>query len=147
MYPQKHATHRYDDIIQLPHHVSPVRPQMPLIDRAAQFAPFAALTGYDSAIRETGRLTEEHKLLDASKIEILNQKLQILSAHLCETPEVIVTYFAPDRRKPGGAYISVTGQIKEIKRYEGVITMDDNQIISINQIYDISCNIFQEYDL
>ena len=100
----------YDDIIRLPHHVSQNHPQMSLRDRAAQFAPFAALTGYEAAVGETARLTAERRELDAQEAEELNRRLAALIARLPERPEVTVEYFVPDDRKAGGAYVSVTGR-------------------------------------
>ena len=96
---------QYEDIINLPHHVSATRPQMSMIDRAAQFSPFAALTGYDAAIKETGRLTDEKIEMDEEALNILNMKFQILVDSLDDEPEVTFTYFKPDERKAGGAYI------------------------------------------
>ena len=97
---------QYEDIINLPHHVSATRPQMSMLDRAAQFSPFAALTGYDAAIKETGRLTDEKIEMDEEALNILNMKFQILVDSLDDEPEVTFTYFKPDERKAGGAYIS-----------------------------------------
>ena len=93
---------RYDEIINLPHHVSKTRPQMPMSDRAAQFAPFAALTGYDSAIKETGRLTDEKIELDEEALTALDMKYQLLMDTFDDAPEVTITYFQPDERKAGG---------------------------------------------
>ena len=93
---------QYEDIINLPHHVSPTRPQMPMSDRAAQFAPFAALTGYDAAIKETGRLTDEKIELDEEALTALDMKYQFLMDALDDAPEVTITYFQPDERKAGG---------------------------------------------
>ena len=100
---------KYDEIRGLPHHVSKTRPQMPMSDRAAQFAPFAALTGYDSAIKETGRLTDERIELDEGALTALNMRYQLLMDALDEEPEVEITYFKPDERKAGGAYVTATG--------------------------------------
>ena len=100
---------RYDEIINLPHHVSKTRPQMPMSDRAAQFAPFAALTGYDSAIKETGRLTDERIELDEEALTALDMKYQLLIDALNEAPKVTITYFQPDERKAGGKYASQVG--------------------------------------
>ena len=102
---------KYDEIMGLPHHVSKTRPQMPMSDRAAQFAPFAALTGYDSAIKETGRLTDERIELDEGALTALNMRYQLLMDALDEEPEVEITYFKPDERKAGGAYVTATGAV------------------------------------
>ena len=93
----------YADIIHLPHHVSQNHPQMPMLDRAAQFAPFAALTGYEAAVGETARLTAERRELDAQEAEELNRRLAALIANLPERPDATIEYFVPDDRKSGGA--------------------------------------------
>ena len=104
----------YDDIIHLPHHVSQNHPQMPMLDRAAQFAPFAALTGYEAAVGETARLTAERRELDPQEAEELNRRLSELVARLPDHPEVTVEYFVPDNRKAGGAYVTMTGRVRHI---------------------------------
>lgn len=93
---------RYDDIIHLPHHISKTRPQMSMMDRAAQFSPFAALTGYDAAIKETGRLTDEKIELGEETKAVLDRKQSYLSDMISVQPEITVTYFLPDERKSGG---------------------------------------------
>lgn len=103
---------KYEDIINLPHHVSKTRPQMSMQDRAAQFSPFAALTGYDAAIKETGRLTVRKVEMDEEALHILNMKFQILVDSMDVRPEVTFTYFEPDKHKAGGAYVEVTGMVK-----------------------------------
>ena len=105
--------------MNLPHHVSKTRPQMPMSDRAAQFAPFAALTGYDSAIRETGRLTDEKIELDEEALTALDMKFQLLMKAIDEEPEASVTYFKPDQRKDGGAYLTETGKIGKLTSTSG----------------------------
>ena len=112
----------YDDIINLPHHVSSTRPQMSMIDRAAQFSPFAALTGYDAAIKETGRLTDEKIELDEEALSNLNMKFQILFENPDEQPDIAITYFKPDETKSGGAYLTTTDKIKKVDEYERIIT-------------------------
>ena len=104
----------YADIIDLPHHVSKHHPQMPMEKHAAQFSPFAAMVGHDAAIRETARLTEEQMELTGDAEAIIDGKLQMLQAHIKEQPEVIVTYFQPDEKKSGGAYVTVTGFAKKV---------------------------------
>ena len=103
---------KYAHIIDLPHHVSKVRPQMTMYQRAAQFAPFAALTGHSAAISETARLTDKAIELSESECEVLNQKITLLLAHLDEHPYVCITYFVPDSRKEGGKYTTHSGSIK-----------------------------------
>ena len=100
---------KYNGIIYLPHHVSKTRPQMPMSDRAAQFAPFAALTGYDSAIKETGRQTDEKIELDEEALTALDIRYQLLMDAFDDAPEVTITYFQPDERKAGGKYASQVG--------------------------------------
>lgn len=133
----------YEDIINLPHHQSTKRPQMPLKDRAAQFAPFAALTGYDAEIRETARLTDAKIELDESTLAILNDKLQIILDNLDTKPEVTITYFKPDTKKAGGAYIEHTGTVKRIDEYERTVIFMDMTAILIEDILDIQSAIFQ----
>ncbi len=127
----------YDDIINLPHHVSATRPQMSMLDRAAQFSPFAALTGYDAAIKETGRLTDEKIELDEAALNILNMKFQILVDSLDEEPEVIFTYFKPDERKAGGAYVDLTGKVKKVDDFERMIVMQNGVKIPMDDILEI----------
>ena len=130
-------SHRYDDIIHLPHHVSPTRPRMSVADRAAQFSPFAALTGYDAAVKETARLTDEQIELDENSKTILNEKLQMILERLGEQIEVQITYFRPDSRKSGGAYVTATGVVKKIDTYERSVIMADGTKILIDRIYEI----------
>ena len=96
----------YEDIIHLPHHVSERRPHMPLAERAAQFLPFAALSGYDDVIRETARYTGKKIQLDESAKAVLDQKLGILSQQITEHPQICVTYLLPDEKKEGGSYVT-----------------------------------------
>lgn len=133
---------RYDEIINLPHHVSKTRPQMPMSDRAAQFAPFAALTGYDSAIKETGRLTDEKIEMDEEALNILNMKFQILVDSLDDEPEVTFTYFKPDERKAGGAYLEVTGTVKKVDDFERLIVMQNGTKMPMDDILNIEGEIF-----
>lgn len=137
-------TKKYDDIIDLPHHVSKTRPQMAVIDRAAQFSPFAALTGHNAAIEETARLTEERVELDEYIKEALNAKLQIIADQLKEYPEIAITYFKPDEKKNGGAYITANGTVKKIDEYERVVIMTDEIKIPIDEIIGIEGKIFED---
>ena len=113
----------YEDIINLPHHVSSKRPQMPMLDRAAQFSPFAALTGYDDAIHETGRLTDEKIDLSEEEKEALDRKQQILMERLGDHPALTVTYFVPDAKKSGGAYVTKSGNLKKIDEFERLMML------------------------
>ncbi len=132
----------YDDIIRLPHHVSQNHPQMPLRDRAAQFAPFAALTGYEAAVGETARLTAERRELDAQEAEELNRRLTDLAARLKDRPKVTIEYFVPDERKSGGAYFTVAGRVRHISVPEKVLVMEDGTVIPLEDIVSIASKIF-----
>lgn len=132
----------YDDIINLPHHTSSSRPHMSAHDRAAQFSPFAALTGYDSAITETGRLTDKKVEMDEySKLD-MNERLCIIQCQMDEQPEVSITYFQPDKKKSGGAYITATGCVKKIDEYERTVVMQDDTKIPIDDIFEIDGELF-----
>ena len=139
-------TTQYDDIIRLPHHVSSTRPQMSLSDRAAQFSPFAALTGYDAAVKETARLTSSRIDLDDYAKESLNEKLLLIEERIESDPQIKITYFMPDDRKSGGAYVSVTGTVKKIDDYEHVVVMRDGKKIPINEIAEIEGDLFAELE-
>ena len=133
---------KYNEIMGLPHHVSKTRPQMPMSDRAAQFAPFAALTGYDAAIKETGRLTDERIELDVEALSALDMKYQLLMEALDEAPEVTITYFQPDERKAGGKYVSAVGAVKKIDDFERRITMRDGTRIPMDDVLSIDGELF-----
>ena len=135
-------TESYDDIINLPHHVSSSRPHMSSFDRAAQFSPFAALTGYDNAVKETARLTEERIELDESRKAALNERLCIIQDTLVELPTVIITYFQPDKKKSGGAYVTATGSVKKIDEYVRTVVMHDTTKIPIDEILSIDGEMF-----
>ena len=137
---------KYDAIMGLPHHVSKTRPQMPMSDRAAQFAPFAALTGYDAAIKETGRLTDERIELDVEALSALDMKYQLLMEALDEAPEVTITYFQPDERKAGGKYVSAVGAVKKIDDFERRITMRDGTRIPTDDVLSIDGELFSSLE-
>ena len=126
----------YEDIIDMPHHVSDRHPHMSVHDRAAQFAPFAALTGHGAAIAETARLTEEKHELDESQKAVLDQKLMNIMYNADEK-NVNVDYFVADERKSGGRYERFTGRIRRIDEYERVLVMEDGTVIPIDNIQDI----------
>ena len=130
-------TEDYSDIINLPHHVSRNHPQMPMMARAAQFAPFAALTGYDAVIHETARLTEGQMELEEYDNERLNRKYAELMTILDSHPEITVSYFKPDEHKAGGAYVTVTGQLKKVDTYEQLMVMENGTAIPIGNIMDL----------
>lgn len=129
--------HRYDDIMYLPHHQSTTRAQMSLHDRAAQFAPFAALTGHEAAIEETARLTEDEITLDDTALADINDRLYEISQHLSEQWKVSLTYFRPDAKKQGGAYLTDVGTIRKINEIEQFIIMDSGICIKMEQIIRI----------
>ena len=133
----------YEDIINLPHHVSSTRPQMSMLDRAAQFSPFAALTGYDAAIKETGRLTDEKIELDEDTKAALDMKQAYLIEMIDEQPEISITYFLPDTNKSGGAYVTVTGNLKRFDEYERLLILTDGKKIPMDDIADIESDLFR----
>lgn len=124
----------YEDIIALPHHVSASHPQMALADRAAQFSPFAALTGYEDAIDESARLTEEQIELDENAREELDEKLRQIRECGEAHPEITVTYFQKDARKDGGAYVTLTDRVKKIDEYARMISFMDGTVVRIENI-------------
>ncbi len=128
---------KYDDIIDLPHHVSPTRPHMPMPDRAAQFMPFRALTGYEDTVRETARLTEERSSLTEEEKAVIDGKLQLLSEKLSDQPQVTLTYFRPDRKKAGGAYVTLTGRLKKIDDHGGALVLAGGERVPIKDIVEI----------
>ena len=127
----------YDDIIDLPHHVSDTRPRMSRLDRAAQFSPFAALTGYGAAIKETARLTDERVELGEYELMELNAGIHMLMERIEEHPQVEITYFKPDERKDGGAYLTVKSRAKRLNEYERFILLEDETEIPFDDIYKI----------
>lgn len=135
-------TNPYDDIINLPHHQSATHPHLSAYDRAAQFSPFAALTGYEDAVAETARLTDKNVELDEYGKADLNERLNMIQETLGEQPEVSITYFLPDKKKSGGAYVTVTGGVKKIDEYEHIVVMLDATKIPIDDIAKINGEIF-----
>ena len=129
---------KYEDIINLPHHVSSKHPQMSLYERSAQFAPYAALTGHGDAIKETGRLTTDRLELDEEEKEILDRKMYIIQENLQNRHKIRFTYFIPDLKKDGGKYVEYTGIVKKIDTYKNVIIFEDKTEIKINEIVDIT---------
>ena len=131
------AEEKYADIIDRPHRKSPTRPHMSNYDRAAQFSPFAALTGYEAAVEETARLTDEKIELTEDQKYLLDEKLRLLVERGEDPPTVRITYFVPDKRKEGGSYETVMGRIKEIHAYERVIILTDKRGIPLDDLWDI----------
>lgn len=138
--------HRYDDIMNLEHHVSTDHEHMSIFDRAAQFSPFAALTGYDGAIKETARMTDYKIELDEAAKSILDEKLRIVQEQLSRQQEVEFVFFRPDELKTGGAYISLRGIVRKIDKYERVVVMQDGTRIPVEEIADITGEMFQTLD-
>lgn len=140
--PNKTAQEAYGDIINLPHHELKTRKRMPQINRAASFMPFAALTGYDETVKEVARRTDQRAELDEDTKAMLNERLQI-ALELAEMEPVIkVTYFVPDKKKTGGAYLDYGGTIKRIDEYERKVIFIDKTEIPIDDIYAIDGEIY-----
>ena len=127
----------YEDIINLPHHISRAHPPMPLSGRAAQFAPFAALTGYGEVIKETARQTERKPELSEDEKQALNYKLQRAVNAPGEKPIVTVIYFLPDQKKTGGAYFEAFGRIRKADGDSGMLIMEEGRKIELDQLVDI----------
>ena len=136
-------TDRYGDIINLPHPEPQTRPRMAMENRAAQFSPFAALTGYDDATREEARLVDIKLELSEDMIEMLDAKLAIIEQHIKEQPNISVTYFLPDAKKAGGRYVTVSGNVKKLDSVERVIVMTDGTKIPIGGVRHIDGDLFR----
>lgn len=137
---------KYDDIIHLPHHVSSKHLPMPMQDRAAQFSPFWALTGYEASIAESARKTEEKPELSENRKKELDERLQLLKEALLTEPEIAVTYFVPDSKKRGGAYVQVTGIVKKLDDFEHALIMKDGTTIPIHDILEMESSVFEAVD-
>lgn len=133
----------YDDIIDLPRHVSKVHPQMSISDRATQFAPFSALTGYKDAIIEVDRYTQEFIELDDSEKEVIGQKLYILNEHKKENIQIEITYFEPDKKKKGGIYKKVQSVFKCYDELKDMIVLENNVKILVKYIIELKSDIFE----
>ncbi|WP_455054850.1 hypothetical protein [Merdimonas faecis] len=134
---RNNTTNSYDDIIDHPHHVSTQHPRMSMTDRAAQFSPFAALTGYGDVIKETARVTDRKPELSESEKTELDYKLQKVCDYPGEKPTVSITYFVPDLKKAGGSYRTISGQIKKIDDYKKQVVLLDKSTIDIDCILEI----------
>lgn len=139
------AMNKYDDIINLPHHVSERHPQLGRDSYAAQFSPFAALTGYDGIVEEIARVTDERIELDDDSKDRISYKLGIVLGHLDDEPEITATYFLPDKKKDGGSYVTVTGIIKAFDGYERIIQLSDGPRIPVDDLLDIQGKIISRY--
>lgn len=137
---------KYDDIIDLPHPISKHHPPMPVADRAAQFAPFAALTGYEDAIEEAARLTDAQEELGEDAQRELNEKLRLLMASAEQHPELTVTYFEPDAKKAGGRYVTLTDCLKRIQVVAQMIEFTSGKKVPIASVLDIESNAFSNPD-
>jgi len=142
MNPNDNNPHRYDDMLYLPHHQSVKRPHMSMRDRAAQFSPFAALTGHEAAIAETARLTDKRLTLDEDAKIDLDEKLQFIQENLDCSPVVSITYFVPDEKKEGGAYLTMTGVVRRIDPVAKSVIFTDRRSIQIEDIYAVGGEIF-----
>ncbi len=136
----------YSKIISLPHHQSATRKRMSNYDRAAQFAPFAALTGHDEAIKETARLTDDYMEMGEDRLGELSAKIQLLIDKLSEQPEITVVYFIPDERKSGGSYAEKTGIVRIIDEYERKLVFYDGDKILIDRVADFKGEIFSQLE-
>ena len=134
---------KYDDIINLSRPVSK-RPKMTLEQRSAQFAPFAALTGYEEQVKETARLTSKKIEIDDELKAILDNKLKIIEDNLYKEPLISIKYFIPDLKKEGGSYQRITGNITNIDKYKKLIILDKKIVISILDIIEITGDIFSK---
>ena len=137
----------YEDIVNLPPHISKKHPQPSMMDRAARFAPFAAITGYEEMVLEEARVTEERVDLDEGALSLLNEKLNMIQEFLDEEPEVTITYFEPDKKKSSGAYVSITGTVKRIDEYEHLVILIDGKKIRIEEIYALESDLFYSLGL
>lgn len=136
----------YSKIINLPHHQSATRKRMSNYDRAAQFAPFAALTGHDEAIKETARLTDDYMEMGEDRLGELSAKIQLLIDKLSEQSEITVVYFIPDERKSGGSYAEKTGIVRIIDEYERKLVFYDGDKILIDRVTDFKGEIFSQLE-
>ena len=134
---------KYDDILHLPHPTSAKHPRMPISERAAIFSPFAALTGHAAAIQETARLTDQRMELDEDTRAELDRKQKILMDHIADQPEVTITWFCPDEKKSGGAYVVSMGRLKKVDDVAGTLKLVDETTIPLNEIVDLQCNLFR----
>ena len=133
----KDITQSYDDIIAFPHHRSKTHPPMSIQNRAAQFSPFAALTGYDEAVKETARLTDEKTELSEDALASLSEKLKTLGYLLKDRPSVSVIWFRPDQRKEGGSYLTSRGVVTKIDEYRRILRLEDGTEIPFDAVSEL----------
>lgn len=137
----------YDNIIHLPHHISKRHPQMPLLNRAAQFSPFAALTGHEDAILEAARQTDSFIELNEDRKEQLDEQLQLLKENLDQKPVCEITYFQPDEKKNGGAYVTICKPVKKIDEYQRRTIFTDGTALPIEHIFSMEGELFRTMDM
>ncbi|MBQ2823915.1 MAG: hypothetical protein IJF18_04990 [Oscillospiraceae bacterium] len=137
----------YDDIINLPHYVSETRQRMSMHDRAAQFSPFAALTGYDDAVEETARLTDERQELSEEKSAELDERLRLIKEHIAEKPEITVTFFVADEKKAGGAYETLQGKVRTIDEYLAELVFTDGSRVPLKDTFSVEGEFFAAFDM
>lgn len=137
----------YDDIINLPHYVSETRQRMSMHDRAAQFSPFAALTGYDDAVEETARLTDERQELSEEKSAELDERLRLIKEHIAEKPEITVTFFVADEKKAGGAYETLQGKVRTIDEYSAELVFTDGSRVPLKDTFSVEGEFFAAFEM
>ena len=137
----------YEDIVHLPPHISDKYPQPSMMERAARFAPFAAISGYEEMVLEEARTTEKRACLDDDALVLLNEKLTMIQEFIDEAPEITITYFKPDVKKDGGSYFNVTDKVKYIDEYNRTILMSSGAVIRIEDIHNINGKIFYQLGL
>ena len=132
----------YEDIVNLPPHISKKHPQPSMMDRAARFAPFAAITGYEEMVLEEARVTEEQIHLDEDAVALICEKINMIQEFIDEKTEIKITYFEPDKKKSGGAYITITGTPKRVDEFEQLLIMTDGKKIKFDSIYRLESDLF-----
>ena len=137
---------KYEAIMNMDHPSSLRHPRMSMSDRAAQFSPFAALTGHDEAIKETARVTDRKIELSEDEKAVLDRKMKIVEEHIGTSTMFRFIYFVPDATKDGGAYVPYDGSVKKIDLYHGVLVLSDHTVIEIEQIVDIESECFRQYE-
>ena len=138
------ASHRYDDILHLPRPVSSRHAPMSLLDRGAQFAPFAALVGYESVLEESARLTDAERFLEEDSKELLNRRLRYIADHMDAVGEVSFLCYIPDRQKSGGSYQSFVGAVKKIDLYRRTVWLEDSREIDMDSVCSVEGNWEEE---
>ena len=137
----------YEDIVNLPRPISKKHPQPTMMERAARFAPFAAITDYEEMVLEEARVTEKRMTLDENALTLLNEKLNILQEYPYQTPEIKITYFEPDKKKSGGSYVTLKGTVKRIDPYKRLLVMSDDKKILLENIFGLESELFSTLGL